>query len=344
MIVINSRWKKILPYSLVPVILITIFSHCTTDFEIEAGGKDIPIVYGFIDLRDTAHYLRVERAFLTGELDAATVAQRIDSLYYDQSVSVQLEKVNTGEVYPLQRVDGNQEGYPREAGPFVNAPNILYKIDAKSINLEGGEEIRLLIDRGRNLPLVSATTTVLSPIELVDNLPPDPFSLGNYLSSRRIAWRTESEAEVFDVRMMINYRESVSGNPDVMEDKTLIWVLSPSFRREDNSIQVNYTFQVEAFYQFIGGSLEPLTSGRRQFVDIGIQVTGGGPEFAELITIAQANVGITSGSDDIPVYTNIPEGRGIFASRTGDLRTGITLTSVSLDSLQNGIYTKDLGF
>ncbi|PHN02653.1 DUF4249 family protein [Flavilitoribacter nigricans] len=332
-------------FGLILLTLISLLPHCTTDFEIEAGGRDIPVVYGFIDIRDTAHYLRIERAFLSGDSDAASVAQRIDSLYYDASVSVQLEKVNNGIVYPLERVDGDQEGYPRQSGPFVTAPNILYKIDAASLNLQGGEQLRLIIDRGGELPLVSAETTVLSPIELVDNLPADPFSLGNYLSSRRIAWRTDSEeAEIFDVRMLINYRESVPGNPSVMEDKTLEWVLSPAFRREDNSIQVNYTFQVEEFYQFIGGSLEPLAEGRRQFVDLEIRVTGGGPEFSELITIAQANVGITSGSDDIPVYTNIPEGRGIFSSRTGDLRTGIQITAVSLDSLQNGIYTKDLGF
>ncbi len=330
--------------AMLAIIATTFFPGCTTDFEIEAGGRDIPVVYGFLDTRDSAHYIRVERAFLTGGSDAATVAQNIDSLYYDESVSIQLEKVNTGEVYPLERVDGNQEGYPREDGPFVNTPNILYKIRAATIELEGGEAVRLMIDRGRNHPLISAETTVLSPIELVDNLPADPFSLGNYLSTRRIAWRTESDAEIFDIRMMINYRESIAGNPSEMEDKTLVWVLSPAFRREDNSVQINYTFQVEEFYQFIGGSLEPLTSGRRQFVNLDIQVTGGGPEFAELITIAQANVGITSGSDEIPVYTNIPEGRGIFASRSGDFRTGITITSVSLDSLQNGVYTKDLGF
>lgn len=327
-----------------PMLALLLLAGCTTDFDIEAGGQDIPIVYGFVDLRDTAHYLRVERAFLTGEETAADVAQRVDSLYYGESISVQLEKVSTGEIFPLARVNGDQEGYPRTAGPFVQAPNILYKIRATDIDLQGGETIRLLIDRGRNLPVVSAETTVLFPIELVDNLPADPLSLGNYLSTRRIAWRTEPEAEIFDLRMLIHYRESVAGNPDVMEDKILEWVLSPSFLREDNSVQVNYTFQVEAFFQFIGGSLQPLESGSRQFVDLDIQVTGGGTEFVDLITIAQANVGITSGSDDIPVYTNISEGRGIFASRTGALRTGITLNSVSLDSLQNGVYTKDLGF
>lgn len=335
-----------LPHSLVFLAFtLFLFPCCSTDFEIEVGGKDIPVVYGFMDIRDTAHYLRIERAFLSGDEDAASVAQRIDSLYYPESVSVQLENVNTGQVYPLQRVDGNSEGYPREDGPFVSSPNILYKVKASALNLEGGETLRLVIDRGNNLPLVSAETQVLSPIELVSNLPPDPFSLGNYLSTRRIAWRTDSEeAAIFDVRMRINFREPAAGNPNEMVDKSLEWILSPSFRREDNSTQINYTFQVEAFYQFIGGSLEPLAEGRRQFVNLDIEVIGGGPEFSELITIAQANVGITSGSDDIPVYTNIPGGRGIFTSRTSDLRTGIQLTAVSLDSLQNGIYTRDLGF
>lgn len=336
--------KTRIPFLFLTGLLALLFTHCSTDFEIEAPGRDVPIVYGLIDLRDTAHYIRVERAFLTGGADAATIAQRIDSLYYDASVSVRLEKINTGQQYELQRVDGNQEGYPRAEGPFVNAPNILYKIRASSISLQGGDAVRLIVERGRNLPLVTSETTIIPEIQLVDNLPADPFSLGNYLSSRRIAWRAEEEAQIFDVRMRMHYKEPKAGNPTEMEDRTLEWVLSRSFRREDNSLQVNYTFLSGEFFQFIGGSLEPLAAGRRQFVDFDIEVTAGGPEFAELITIAQANVGITSGSDEVPVYTNLSEGRGIFASRTAARRTGIKLAEISLDSLRNGIYTRDLGF
>jgi hypothetical protein len=337
----NAPWKPIIFCSF----LLTLFgSACSTDFEIERGGQDIPIVYGLLDIRDTAHYIRVERAFLTGGSNAADIAQNIDSLYYPASVSVRLEKVSSGQQYELARVDGNAEGYPRQAGPFATAPNILYKIRAEELNLQGDETIRLIIDRGGNLPPVTAETTVLSSIELVDNLPADPLSLGNYLSTRRIAWRTESDAEIFDLRMIMHIREPRPDQPNVLEDHTLEWVLSRSFEREDDGLQVNYTFLVEEFYQFINGSLEPLPAGRREFVDLDIQVTGGGPEFADLLTISQANVGITSGSDEIPIYTNLSEGRGIFASRTSDQRSGLTLSSVSLDSLQNGIYTKDLGF
>ena len=83
-----------------------LFSQCSTDFEIEGSGQDIPIVYGLIDVRDTAHYIRVERAFLSGGEDASAIAQRIDSLYYDSSVAVRLEKVNSGNIcaFPLYNV------------------------------------------------------------------------------------------------------------------------------------------------------------------------------------------------------------------------------------------------
>ncbi|MCB0629677.1 MAG: hypothetical protein R2824_07220 [Saprospiraceae bacterium] len=339
--------QKIVPWK--PISILTLLCGlfaigCSTDFEIERSGQDIPIVYGLIDVQDTAHYIRVERAFLTGGSDAAVVAQNIDSLYYPPSVSVRLEKVNSGQQYDLERVDGAAEGYPRRDGPFATQPNILYKIRADELNLQGDETIRLLIERGGNLPLVTAETTILSSIDLVDNLPADPLSLGNYLSTRRIAWRTESDAEIFDLRMIMHIRESRPDNPNILDDRTLEWVLSSAFRREDDGLQVNFSFPVEDFFLFINGSLEPLAAGRREFIDLDIRVTGGGPEFAELLTISQANVGITSGSDEIPIYSNLSEGRGIFASRTSDLRTGLTLSSVALDSLSNGIYTKNLGF
>ncbi|KAA3638695.1 MAG: hypothetical protein DWQ02_04770, partial [Bacteroidetes bacterium] len=58
---------------------------CTTDFQLEGEWKDIPVVYGFISVADTAHYIRVEKAFLEPGGDANQIAQIADSLYYDNA-------------------------------------------------------------------------------------------------------------------------------------------------------------------------------------------------------------------------------------------------------------------
>ncbi|MBK8706480.1 MAG: hypothetical protein IPN33_24890 [Saprospiraceae bacterium] len=118
---------------------------------LEAEWKDIPVVYAFLDPTDSVHYVRVEKAFLQQGGDAREIAQIADSLYYDNA-TVQLQKVGSSQLYTLEKVDGNLEGFPREGGVFATAPNYLYKIRQSNINLVGGNEVRFILNRGDDLP------------------------------------------------------------------------------------------------------------------------------------------------------------------------------------------------
>ena len=74
----------------------------------------------------------------------------------------------------------------------------------------------------------------------------------------------------------------------------------------------------------------------------GFQVEAG-QELGEFIKIAQANSGITA-TQDIPTYTNLSEGIGVFTSRNVANYTGFGLTDATLDSLKNGSITGHLNF
>lgn len=318
-------------------------SSCSTDFEVAGDWQDIPVVYGFLSTQDTAHYLRIEKAFLEPGGNAIQIARIADSLYYDSSVSVFLEKVATGNRYELERVDGNQEGYPRQDGPFATAPNILYKGAKETLNLKAEEEIRLVIERGNEAPPVTAETVVIGALELLENLPREPINLGGYNAELRMAWEVSTAARLFDLRFIIHYRESEPSQPANLIAKQLEFVLSRAIEREDESVRVNYFLRSGDFFQFLGASLPVLSEGYRVFDHIDIQLVAAGVEFLELTKIGQANLGITS-ANEIPIYTNLSEGRGVFSSKATALRTGLTLGPVSIDSLQNGIFTRQLGF
>lgn len=316
---------------------------CSTDFDIEAEWKDIPIVYGFLSTQDTAHYIRVEKAFLEPGGNALEIAQLADSLYYDPSVTIALEKINTGERFLMDRVDGNLEGYTRIEGPFATAPNILYKIAKSAINLKSEDEVRLVIERGDNLEPVTAETTVIGDLELLENLPRDPVNFGAYNTELRLGWEVSPAARLFDLRFLLHYRESDPNQTSNLLPKTLEFILSRSIERENESIRVSYFLRSGDFFQFLGSALPVLSAGFRVFDGIDIQVVGAGEEFLELTKIGQANLGITS-ANEVPIYTNLSEGRGIFSSKATSIREGLSLGPVSLDSLQNGVFTRDLGF
>lgn len=330
--------------SLFALPLLFIFSACSTDFELEAPYRDIPIVYGMLSVDDTAHYVRVEKAFLPKGADARDAAQVADSLYYGDNVTVQLQNLRTGNVFTLQKVDGALEGYPREDGPFATVPNYLYKVKASTAGLLGGDGIRLLINRGDDLPQVTAETQMVEPLMPLMNGPATPVRIADYDRETIFRWTAGSSAKVFDLRLVLRYRETLDGNPANFLPKELEWVLTEELERpNDNGETQTYSIDNESFYIFLKSRLEVNPAAIRVFDFIDFHVTGAGQELVDLLDIVRINGGITS-SQSIPKYSNISEGLGILTSRASGVRRNLQLDAVALDSLRLGIHTKNLNF
>lgn len=318
---------------------------CETDFQLEGEWKDIPVVYAFLSTQDTAHYVRVERAFLEPGGDANAIAQIPDSLYYgaDEAV-VRLELPNTGASYVLERVDGAQEGYPRETGTFATSPNILYKLRAATADLDGGDLVRIVVDRGGNTEPAEAETVMLENISWSQPTPGVQLRIDDYIRFTNFVWRAEDDAvQVFDLRLIFRYRETDPNDPSQLLDKEVVWVLGEAIPRDESVSLQSFRLRHEDIYQFIGSTLEPLETGIRRFTAIDFQVTGVGRELADYLAIANANIGITS-SQAIPRYTNVDQGLGFVSSRYQLRVTDFNLNNPSRDSLNNGVYTDDLNF
>jgi hypothetical protein len=331
----------LLKKALAGVFVALILGACSTDFQLEAEYKDIPVVYAFISKQDTAHYIRLEKAFLQPGGNANQIAQIADSIYYAKAI-VQLEKVATGQRFTLTRVDGAREGYPRQDGPFAKTPNYLYKIKANQLNLKGGEQLKLLINRGEGKALITAQTTVVSDLALLDR-PGSPIAFIDYNRQISFSWNTPVEAKVFDVRLRLYYRETTTGNNYV--NKTLEWVLKSDLERSssDTDTRINYTITGEQFFKFIADNIDATQNRRRIFDGMDFLVNGAGSEMVEFLRISRANTGITS-SQVVPMYTNIPNGVGIFTSRSTAARKGLQITAPTADSLRAGKFTRQLNF
>jgi hypothetical protein len=319
-----------------------LFSSCSNDFEVSAPWKDIPVVYGLLNIQDTAHYIRVEKAFLDPTANALDLARNPDSLYYDNAL-VQLEKVNTGEVFTLQKVDGTLEGYPRESGVFANVPNWLYKIDSLTLDLHVGDSIRLRIDRGESLPEVTAGTSIIEPGQQRTPGDNDPKFSFIYKLPSKIAWSASENARIFDVKLDIRYTEYPKDNPDSFEMKSFEWKWGQGVRFENFSSQYKLEKQGVEFYQVMQNNIPVNPDMKRIFEGIDITIISGGFALEKYINVALANTGIT-GSQEIPTFTNLSEGKGIFSTINHLVTKNGILVPVTRDSLKNGIYTKDLNF
>ncbi|MEM1319849.1 MAG: hypothetical protein AAGG75_06300 [Bacteroidota bacterium] len=337
---------KKLPHLLLLLVLVFLGSACSNDFDLVDEWQDIPIVYGLLSPQDEAHYIRVEKAFLDPETSALVIAQNPDSLYY-QNAAVQLENLVTGEIIDLERVDGNEEGLEREEGIFATSPNYLYKFTlGPDERLEGGSRYRLTINRGDNLPLVTAETTILEDFSTTRPNMVRPLEWADYNTTQKVLWRAEPNAFIFDVRLLIHIQEEDPNNPSELIPRTLDWLVVKNLRKDesvDGTQQLRLEISGRDFYNFIGAELSDGANVRRFFVSYDYVIDAGGVELRDFLDLGNANTGITS-SQIIPTYTNLSEGRGLFTSRNSFTFEGFTLTSNSLDSLKFGEFTKDLNF
>lgn len=334
--------KKILVLGLLAVV--GFISSCSNDFELTADWKDIPVVYGFLSVQDSVHYIRVEKAFIDPTQSALDIAKKADSLYYGDNILVQLERVNKHETIILQRVNGDEEGIPREEGIFANSPNILYKFELPETNkLEGGEQVRLTVNRGDSKEVVSTETTLLDSRDFFGGAPGNPIHFETNRNAK-FRWRIDEHSYLFDLKIKVHIEESDPNDPTVFIPKTLEWVIKSNIEREEgNDTNRQYSIKGEEFYKFLRSSLDENLPVVRVFQKIDVEVTAGGIELLEFLKVSQANTGITS-SQTVPTFTNVEGGLGLFTSRNTTKLLGLGITPPTRDSLENGFYTKNLNF
>ena len=322
------------------------YPSCSNDIDLTADWKDIPVVYGLVSASEEANYIRVEKAFLDNSQSAFDIAQIADSLYYDD-VTVQIS--GNGAIYDLVRVDGNTEGFPREEGIFTDAPNFLYKLELPNNELVAGEPYALTINRGDNLPLVTAQTTLVDDIEFrepnSDPMDEDPIRWVS--AGLRIDCRTKTTAHIFDIWVYLHIEEEDLTNPANNKVVTLDWKIEENVDQGD--VTANGTVRVDTrltkldLFNYLANNLEANPNIIRRIQSFDIEVIAGSEELADYINTGNANSGITS-TQVIPTYSNLSEGRGIFGSKNIGFQEGYTINDVTIDSMQNNPITEGLNF
>lgn len=328
-------------YGLYLLLSVPFMLSCDNELDIIEDRKDIPVVYGFLSLSDTAQYIRLEKAFVDENTSALEIAQIADSLYYPDA-TVEIVRNSNGARFLLERVDGNLEGYVREDGAFAQSPNYLYKIKSENINLVGGEAYTLTINKGDNSDAIESSTVLLGETRIRR---PDPVTSNildfDYVDRTRFFWQTTGSARIHNLFIEFNFREKGPETGGVFERKTVEWPIIRNYESDDDRVEV----EIEGlqFYNFLAGAIEKDEDIERRFEDMTVRVISGGEEIRDFVAIGSANLGITS-TQDVPVYSNIPGGRGIFSSTFTASVDRISLSNPSLDSLRNGIITRDLNF
>ncbi len=342
--------KKLL--ILLPFVALLIAS-CSNDFDVAAPWKEVPVVYAILSAKDSAQYVRIEKAFLDPQTSAFEIAQIADSLYYPaDAISAFLIRVSNNSQVQLTRVDGNLEGFPRRSGIFATQPNWLYKVKTPAgQGLAVGEKYRLVIKRADGKADITAETTI--PADFFFSAPNQMQTppILNFLNNQptAISWRSDVNAVYFSGTFIIRYREETPTGM-VLAHKEIIW---RAFNNQKNSGVVSNNGQVvgkaevnsNSFFQMLKDSIPAVQNNDRfryfEFADLTLE--GGGKEIDQYLSTVSVASGITS-AESIPTYTNISEGYGIFTGKNTTTLKNIKIETKTVEAMNNNILTVDLNF
>ena len=328
------------------------FNACTTDVDLYADYKDIPVIYGLLDASQDTNFVRINRAFSGSNdnpVNAHDVALIADSCNYPGKLMAYILEYKevyggryepTGDTLQLDTITihDKQEGY------FYAPDQKVYFTDdkAKFLNNNQSSKYKYQLVVFKDNDTVSAETGMVGGENFKITTSNLVFSLEPSDKTKKIKFTAADNAVFYDVKMIFHYQESHSDGPLV--DKQVSYSTGPKnvdfLGIEDQAYYILYPENLlfNLLEDAIGADTVINTNHpnvKRYFPPkpVEIIVSAGGDELYNYIQVNQQ----TGFSQTIPDYTNISGGYGVFSSRI-NLVKHVSISSSTINSLY-GIYS-----
>lgn len=337
--------------NLIFVLILAITASCSTDFDVNADWEDITVVFGLINPDDTAHYIKINKAFL-GDEDAYAMADRFDSLYYD-TIIVNVEQWTNGEKIASFPLIETLDEFPKNDGVFSNEHNVLYKFKA---DLKRNSVYKLNIFVPSYNKNVTSTAELIGPLTIRGNFNHELRKI-NLSGSDKLELLTAENARIYDVKLRFHYYETY--DEITFTEDSIDWTLPSKVSSSvDGMDEMEIDINGESFLKLLNANLEEDPAIMRiarsskydgQDPGSGMLYTGAVDVFIsmggdDLYTYIQVNKPSNGIVQEKPAFTNISNGIGLFSSRSTHTVLAKELSESTLDSLCKGIFTKKLNF
>ena len=315
--------KKI-QFFLSMLLLTGIFASCSTDVELYADYKDIPVVYGLIDATQDTNFVRINRAFSSSNdnpINANEVALIADSCNYTGKLEAKIIEYKsgfgnqysaTGRVFELDTMTIHD----KEAGVFYSPHQKVYYTTGNFKRNEGGTKYKY------RLFVVKANDTITSETGIVGGnnyriiTNQATFMVEDNSNPAKITFTPAENAAFYDVKMVFNYKEK---HGQTIEDKQVKWnfgsksINDLASTYEDGHYYVSYS--VNSLFNLLSDAIGGDTINVTRYFDakpIDIMIAAGGEELYNYIQVNSQAGGL---SQSVPDYTNVNGGYGVFSSR-----------------------------
>jgi len=302
--------------------VISLITACNNKLNVLAPYKNITVVYGLMDQNDTAHYIRVNKAF-QGSGNAYTMASQFDSVYYPANqLLVQLLCINS---------QGNQTGtinltadssIPLPAGTFPYPKQILYKTKTKLSQLDnfgGNNTYELVVTNKKTNQVLTGSTQLLTDVSFSRgiNAVGTPFDIDSSVATpSSLQWASTFGARIYQLTIRFWYYQKTA---TASGEQYLDWVFAPETA---NTLQggetMEYTYNQEGFYQLLKTTVPIIPGVYRKADSMSVIFTSGSDDFNTYIQLSQPSLGI---DQDPPSFSDVKNGIGIFTARHTQIMT-----------------------
>ncbi len=339
-------------------------ASCSEDFEVSAPYKKITIAYGILDMGDTAHYLRIQKAFLDENKNAITMASNADSSYYPESeIDVKVleySKTGTGALIStsiLSRVDLTNEGYPKEPSKtgqgFFTSPNYGYKFK-KALSASNLYQVLIVnkvtgrTDSSNLLGMVNNDRSKGNSnfyISAFDNAGyPIAFTRTNANSKFTISGTMPNNGRIVEGHIIFHYMEK-DRTTGTEKRKDLDMLLGT----DETTAGTQFTIEVNnsSIYSYLFDGIGAAPAGVERYMDsCDVRVYAGSEELYTYKEITLGQSGGITGDQIKPIYTNMKgvNALGVIGSRAINFYKNAVITPVTLDSMRKNPITSPLNF
>lgn len=293
-------------------------SACSTDIDLYADYKDVPIIYGLLDANANTNYIKITRVMYV-QGDAYQIAANPDSSNWPGKLDVRLVEYRNGDSI-REIVFDTITIHDKQPGTFYAPSQKLY-YTAEPLNMNGKSN-----KYSYRLTVVFPHQTVVTTTDLVGNESFGIQSLGvnfskEYYGTRRpFLFRPAINAGFYQVSLAFTFLEQRSPEDDSIP-RTMVWDLG-YWNEYDLSTHMEgdcyvFYYRPESFYEklgdFIGG--DTAIVGLQRFITdypVEITIAAGGEELQQYIYNNNPSNGFVAGDNE---FSLIDGGYGVFSSR-----------------------------
>ena len=300
-------------------LLVVVFHSCSTDVELYADYKDITVVYGLLDSSKDTNYIKINKAFL-GPGDPFQIALIDDSCNYPNKLDARLIEYrapSSGGTYQKTRVLplDTITIHNKEAG-FFYAPDQLVYYTKEKINNNGSNynyRYELQIDRGDTIitsftNMVGGNTFAITPSQL---------DVTAAAQNSFIKVHPCPNAAIYELKLKFYFTELTPSLDSTQRCMTMTLGMFPLADLETTNGSLNVPYQPSSFIPSLASFLgnDTLKNVERLISEpsLVLSVAAGGEELYNFIAVNGPSNSIVQ---NIPEYTNVNGGYGVFSSRT----------------------------